>query len=74
MLASDVANDVTFIVTISTLLFFYEKNFTENTVFQTRHHNFRTLQFTEMGLCLSESQISCASSDVQHFVLRLMEN
>ena len=48
--------------------------FTENnTVFQTRHNNFHILQFTEMRLHLSESQINCASSDVQHFVLRPME-
>ena len=32
-----------------------------NTAFQTMRHNFRILQFTEMGLHLSESLISCAS-------------
>ena len=44
---------------------FLQKTFKENnTVFQTRHHNFRIRQFTEMGLRLSESQINCASSNV----------
>jgi len=52
------------------IIIFYEKKFTENnTIFQTRYHNFRILQVTEMGLRLSESQINCASSDVQHFDL-----
>jgi len=54
--------------------YFFTKKFIENnTIFQTTDHNFRILQFTRMGLCLSELLLSCASSDVQHFVLRPME-
>jgi len=51
-----------------------QKKITENnTAFQTMHRNFPTLWFMEMGLRLSESLMSCASSVVQHFVLRPME-
>ena len=50
--------------------YFLQKKLTKNnTIFQTRYHNFHILQFTEIGLHLSESQINCASSDVQHFDL-----
>ena len=56
-----------------TLLFFTKKIVQKNTVFQTRHHNFCILHFTEMGLRLSESQINCTLSDVQYFVLQPME-
>ena len=54
---------------ILTHLMFYELKITENnTVFQTTHHDFHVLQFTEMGLHLSESLINCASSDMKDII------
>ena len=56
-------------VTFTVHLIFLRIKITENNiVFQTTHHNFCILQFTEIGLHLSDSLINGASGDVQDFV------